>query len=393
MKRQLGLRALTIAAASILILAASAGASGKKAEGPARGIPAPTNPAINPAGAPAGIESPIEAMGYGDFKGVIHAHSYLSHDSEGSVSRIVQAAQTAGVNFVLMTDHPSPYSVNHGLRGMHGGVFFMPGQEINLETGGVVLGINLQETVASGKLQKVIDDVHKQGGLAILGHVEEHTDWSASGWDAMEIYNTHYDAILDGKIDKTIALIPYLEKDPERVWRSILDKPVVYFKAWDLAQKKQRAPGVAANDSHENVVYNGFQLDAYERSYGLVGTHLFLMELSQPEIYRAIRSGHGYVCFDTFAPCRGFYFIASDGKNTAIMGDEFRLDPKTPSTMEIGVPKDAKILLLKDGAVYKEETGRAMKIELTERGAYRVEAYLPGKKSIQWIFSNPIYVR
>jgi predicted metal-dependent phosphoesterase TrpH len=384
---------LKIAVLSILILVSAAAASQNKSDTPPRGIPPSTNPEICPAGAPAGIASPIEAMGYGDFKGIIHAHSYLSHDSQGSLSRIIQAAQTDGINFILMTDHPSPYSVNHGVRGMHGGILFMPGQEINLSTGGVVLGINLQDTVPSGSLQSVIDAVHKQGGLAILGHIEEHTDWTANGWDAMEIYNTHYDAILDGKIDKTIALVPYLDKDPDRVWRSILDKPTVYLKAWNEAQKKRCVPGVAANDSHENVVYNGIQLDTYERSYGLVSTHLFLMELSQSEIYRAITNGHGYVCFDVFGSCRGFSFIAGDGKNISIMGDEYTIDPKMPSTIEISTPVLAKIQLLKDGAVVKEKECQKMTYDLTEPGVYRVEAYLPqGKKHVQWIFSNAIYV-
>ncbi len=387
----------TVVAIWIVMFAVSgsvlANAAEKKGGAPARGIPPSTNPAVGPPGAPADIASPIEAMGYGDFRGVIHAHSYLSHDSEGTPSRVIQAAQTAGINFMLMTDHPSPYSVRHGLRGMHGGILFMPGQEINSEDG-VVLGINLNETVDSGPKQAVIDEVHRQGGLAILGHIEDHTDWSAQNYDAMEIYNTHYDAILDGKIDKTIALVPLLQKDPDRVWRSILDKPVVYLNAWDEALKKRRVTGVAANDSHENVVYNGMQLDTYERSYGLVSTHLFLMELSEKEIYRAIRDGHGYVCFDVFSACRGFYFIASDGKNTAIMGDDFALDPKEPSVMTVGLPKEADIQLLKDGKVYKRATGKELTLDLSERGVYRVEAYIQaGKKSYVWVLSNPIYVK
>lgn len=381
-------------AALILLLAASRLVAEKKQTGvPPRGVPAPTHPAVGPAGAPPDALSPIEAMGYGDFRGVIHAHSYLSHDSEGTPERIIQAAQTAGIQFMLMTDHPSPYAVEHGLRGMHGGILFLPGEEIS-GGGGGILAIDIRSNIAARAAQDVIDEIHSQGGLAILSHIEGYTDWAATGWDAMEIYNTHYDAILDGKIDKTVALIPYLEKDPDRVWLSILDRPVVYLNAWDEAMKKRKAPGIAANDSHENVVYNGIQLDTYERSYGLVSTHLFLMELTRDEIFRAIRAGRGYVCFDVFAPCRGFSFTATDGKNTAIMGDEFALKPDAMSTLEIGVPKTAKIQLLKDGTVFKEADDRTLKLELKEPGIYRVEVSIPrGKKTLPWIISNPIYVR
>jgi hypothetical protein len=380
---------VSLAFISTMVLAAE-----KKTAGPVEGIPPSTNPQISPPGAMADIKSPIEAMGFGDFRGVIHAHSYLSHDSEGTPSRIIQAAQTVGIQFILMTDHPSAYSVTHGLRGLHGGIFFLPGQEVNIDTGGSILAINLEETVGANKAQEVINEIHRQGGLAILCHIEGYTSWDATGWDAMEIYNTHYDAILDGKIDKTIALVPMLKKNPDRVWLSILDKPTVYLNAWNAALKTRKAAGIAAEDSHENVVYTGVQLDSYERSFGLVSTHLFLMELSQDEIYRAIRAGHGYVCFDVFAPCRGFSFTATDGKNIAIMGDEFRMDPNAASTLDVATPTDSTIHLLKDGQPLRQTEGRALSLDLKEPGVYRVEVELPrGKKNVQWIYSNPIYVR
>lgn len=385
---------------SLLIFAVAAfstcrSAEKKKGGPPPKGIPASTNPPICPSGAPADVLSPIEAMGYGDYKGVIHAHSYLSHDSEGTPSRIIQAAQTAGINFMLMTDHPSPYAATHGLRGMHGGVLFLPGEELN-RGGSSLLAIDLKDNITATDTQGTIDEIHSQGGLAIISHDEGFTDWDAKGWDGMEVYNIHYDAILDKKIDKTIALVPYLEKAPDRVWCSILDKPVLYLQDWDGQLNHRRANGIAANDSHENVVYNGCQLDTYERSYGLVSTHLFLMELSADEVKRAIRRGNGYVCFDYFSSCRGFYFIATDGKTIGIMGDDYYLNPGQPSTLQIGVPKAAKISLLKDSEVYKETDGTSLTVDLTQPGIYRVEAYIStpkSKKPVQWIFSNPIYVR
>ncbi|HOX27755.1 MAG TPA: CehA/McbA family metallohydrolase [bacterium] len=362
-------------------------------ETPPKGVPAATNPPVGPPGSPEKPASKIEEMGYGDYKGVIHAHSYLSHDSWGTPARVIQAAKTAGIDFILMTDHPSPYSVNHGLTGFHGGILFLPGAEITRD-GGNFLGLDLKENVAAKDRQGVIDETHAQGGIAALSHLEDFPDFNIERFDGMEIYNTHYDAILDGKIDKTIALVPLLSKDPDRVWLSILDKPTYYLKIWDEILKKQRATGFAANDSHENVIYNGYQLDTYERSYGLVSTHLFLMELNEAGVLDAFKKGHAYVCFDVFGACRGFSLTATDGKTVAIMGDEFTLDPKTPSKLDVSVPDDAKIQLLKDGAVIQETTGKTLSIDLKEKGVYRVEAYKSkGKKNLQWIFSNPIYVR
>ena len=54
--------------------------------------------------------------------------------------------------------------------------------------------------------------------------------------------------------------------------------------------------------------------------------------------------------------------------------------------------------MLKDGAVFLDESGSNMKeMAITERGVYRVEVYLPQLGPIvaqkPWIISNPIYVR
>jgi hypothetical protein len=42
------------------------------------------------------------------YRGVIHVHSHLSHDSRGDDDEILRAAAAAGVDFLLMTDHNGP---------------------------------------------------------------------------------------------------------------------------------------------------------------------------------------------------------------------------------------------------------------------------------------------
>ncbi|MFH1537720.1 MAG: hypothetical protein ABIH66_02090, partial [bacterium] len=105
-------------------------------------------------------------------------------------------------------------------------------------------------------------------------------------------------------------------------------------------------------------------------------------------------AGHGYVCFDVFASCRGFSFTAADDENTAIMGDDFALKDGAAATMDVAIPKPAKIQLLKDGKVFKEAEGKTLSVDLAGPGVYRVEVYIEKKKkTLPWIYSNPIYVR
>jgi len=54
-------------------------------------------------------------------------------------------------------------------------------------------------------------------------------------------------------------------------------------------------------------------------------------------------------------------------------------------------PVPGRIVILKDGAVWSDESGITSKeAAITERGVYRAEIYL---ENLPWIISNPIYVR
>ena len=65
------------------------------------------------------------------YRGVLHAHSYLSHDSRGTLVDIIPAAKKDGIDFVFLTDHPHGDidTLPKGYRGMHEGVLIEPGTE------------------------------------------------------------------------------------------------------------------------------------------------------------------------------------------------------------------------------------------------------------------------
>ena len=78
------------------------------------------------------------------------------------------------------------------------------------------------------------------------------------------------------------------------------------------------------------------------------------------------------------------------------MGDEIELLDGV--RFVITTPVNARVLLIKDGQVIRDEDGTSRKeYAVTERGAYRVEVYLTQLGSLvkdkPWIISNPIYIR
>ncbi len=65
------------------------------------------------------------------YRGIIHAHSYWSHDSEGTLHDLVPAAKHNGIDFIFLTDHPRNKldTFPRGYRGYYDGVLIEPGSE------------------------------------------------------------------------------------------------------------------------------------------------------------------------------------------------------------------------------------------------------------------------
>jgi len=119
----------------------------------------------------------------------------------------------------------------------------------------------------------------------------------------------------------------------------------------------------------------------------LVGDHA----KDTASLLSALRQGRAYVAGEYFRKSKGFSFILADNNRTACMGDEFILENEACLTTTLSGP--AKIRIIRDGTVIREEIGQYLTGNISEPGVYRVEAYLRvlGKYR-PWIFSNPIYV-
>jgi predicted metal-dependent phosphoesterase TrpH len=109
-------------------------------------------------------EQPPIFGAYKDYRGVIHCHSFLSHDSPGQIADIVAAAQTNGLDFVMMTDHITPEAITNGVTGMQGPTLFILGAEIS-QAKGSILGIGLKRFVDRKQktAQKIIEALQAAG--------------------------------------------------------------------------------------------------------------------------------------------------------------------------------------------------------------------------------------
>jgi hypothetical protein len=361
--------------------------------------------------------------GLAEFKGVVHVHSFLGGHSTGNFEDITSAAQSNQLNFVVMTEHPSNNfnTAEMTLRGEHGGVLFINGNEVSTAAGDRLLLIPGDGLAGSDSHRSTSEVLSRRtSGLALVAYPEEFKSWDTLGYNGIEIYNVYTNA---RQINPLVMFFDGLwsyRSYPDLLFANFYRRPDGSLKKWDelISEKGQRLVATAGNDAHANVGMSlndstgktllGFKLDPYERSFRLVRLHVLADDLSrlngqvrfplldEGALLNAISSGHCFIGFDLFGDTTGFRFVAQDADEKKMMGDEIKLQDQV--RFDVSVPIPARVVLLKDGVQIQEATGvNRMDFVANEKGSYRVEVYLPqlpGAAGDQpWIISNPIYVR
>jgi predicted metal-dependent phosphoesterase TrpH len=335
--------------------------------------------------------------GLTDFKGVIHAHTHISHDSTGTPDDIVRAAREAGLRFLMTTDHNSKRIFTEGLQGNYGDLLIIRGAEI-IQGGQSILAINLKEYIeewgAGPKpLQQIVNEIKSQGALVFVAHPYEFKEWDIDGIDGMELYDMADSAVaLKWKIPWVAAQAATSFKDhPDEVYLSILSRPDDNLYRWDRLTRKRKWIGIAGNDAHQRFALFGRQLDPYQLVFRFVQTHILAPKCDETALLNALMAGHTYSSFGLLADAGGFQFTAGDSIARGTMGDSIPLSPRLVLTAH--TPNTGTIRLYHNGKIAALETARRMDYPVKERGVYRIEVSLPiNGTSYPWIISNPIYV-
>ncbi|HYJ46150.1 MAG TPA: hypothetical protein VEV81_06005 [Pyrinomonadaceae bacterium] len=360
--------------------------------------------------------APPSESAYNDYKGVIHVHSSLGGHSAGNLADIIQAAKQNGLNFVVMTEHPSDVMDTSAqtLQGLHAGVLFIGGNEVNTASHDRLLlmpGSSSASTANTTGAQAVLDEQKSRGGLSFIAYPQEFQSWDITGYDGMEVYNLYTNT---KRINYFVTFFDGLWSYwsyPDLMFARFYERPDEALRKWDelMVAKSRRVVATAGNDAHANVGFRigdltgkeliGLHLDPYERSFSIVRNHVLIEKekpLTSETLLDALRSGHSYIAFDIFGDSTGFTFAAANSQGRKIMGDEVELLDGVKLT--VTTPVQARVLLFRDGRAIRDEDGTSVKeYAITERGVYRVEVYLTQLGSLvkdkPWIISNPIYVR
>ena len=350
-----------------------------------------------------------------EYKGVIHVHSFLGGHSTGTFQEIIAGAKTNQLDFVIMTEHTeSGFDTSAlTLSGIHEGVLFVNGNEVETASGDRLLAIPGDASLSGPSKHttaEILSSIHGRNGLAIIAYPEQFGDSATTAADGIEVYNLFTNA---RKINRVVAFFDALwshHSYPDLLFANYLQRPDQSLSKWDEMLRQKKLVATAGNDSHSNVgltlndssgnIRLGFKLDPYETSFHLVRVHVLVPRTANAfdsnQLLAALRSGHCFIGFDLLGDTSGFRFEAANASGTKLPGDDVAFQSDT--RLKILTPVSSRIRIMKDGQLISEENDvKSVDWKVAERGIYRVEVYLSqlgGPAGDQpWIISNPIYVR
>lgn len=372
------------------------------------------------------------------YKGAMHAHSYWSHDSRGSLDEIVDAANQAKLDFIFLSDHPHGHLDRHprGYHGEYNGIIIESGTEYS--SGLMVNPFDSVQLDWSQGEAKIMKSVAQQGGLVTYVHSEEPHQWDNPFYHAMEIYNIHTD-VLDED-----GILPFLinnaingEKYMQWCYREFYDDQLSIQFLWDTLNLKRKIVGIGAVDAHNNHSFkaryleNGlvewvgpnadtisikkenwldrlllgkpdkygwafrWDLDSYFHSFNHVANHVFSNDFTNTSIKNHIIKGHLYVSFESLVGANGFQFFSTDSRDklSGILGDSVTID--RAEQLHAVSPYPVKFQLLKNGHIIEEKVDAyqyAYAVN-SQPGNYRLTALIYfNHQWTTWVLTNPIYV-
>jgi len=354
----------------------------------------------------------VQDEGWREYVGVSHVHSFLGGHSSGTFQDIVSAAQNNKLHFVLLTEHPAKEfnTAEKSLKGLHGGVLFVNGNEVSTATGDRLLVFPGDGQAMDQQPTQEVLSLHSSRSK-FVAYPESFNSWNLSGYEGIEVYNVYTNA---QDINSLVMFFDGLwsyRSYPDLLFANFYRRPSNNLNHWDAltVRTKRRVVAIGGNDSHANIGFAlhdasgktllGLKLDPYERSFGLVRLHVLVRNdqtLNEQTLMRAIADGNCFIGFDVFGDTTGFRFSAANADESRVMGEEISLNGEVRLIVRTTVP--SRVLLLKDGQkIWEEQQASRLEHIVRERGSYRVEVYLPDLphpvRDQPWIISNPIYVR
>ncbi len=341
--------------------------------------------------------------------GVIHCHSTYSDGME-TIPVIADAANRAGLDFLIMTDHDTLTPLAEVGEQWFGDTLLLIGCEISPRHNHYLsYGITSPISPHLPPAQYTAA-VASQGGIGFLAHPHESgspflgqnsyswEDWSVTAYTGLEIWNffSEWVGSCQGLFSTLRAVLN---------WKRSIQAPLpVTLAKWDDLGRTRRVTGIGGMDAHGvklRVFGRDLVLHPYLKAFRRVRTHLLLPEPFRREletdrrlVMTALREGSCFFANHDHGDPAGFTFLGRTEDRWLTMGQEAPLGSTGSVHFSVRVPwlsRNRPLLrLLKDGQAIAETVDCDLQATDQGPGVYRVEVWRNGRG---WIFSNPIYLR
>jgi hypothetical protein len=323
------------------------------------------------------------------------------------VPQIARAAERAGVDVVLLTDHDTLAAKRAGEEGWHGDALVLVGEEVSPADRDHFLAFGVDREIRrtlSGP--EICSAVEQAGGFGFAAHPFSS---GSARFGRPGIPFEDLDCLAG------VELWSFLNDTGERLRgfrdlvrmlaapQSIIGRPPERnLREWDRLCRTRRVVGIGGLDAHQfGVRVAGrvpLRLMSYARSFRQLHTHVLCagaptreLEHDRALVYDALREGRCYIAVDALAPARGFGFWADGPDGRVEMGAEAPTTGSAPfGALHTRLPRRARIRIVRDGAVFHQADADEVDLELDGPGVYRLEADLDDRA---WILSNPVYLR
>lgn len=356
----------------------------------------PIDPTWSPSVTFASIEKP-NARGYLDRRGLIHAHSYYSHDAcdnepvkNGMRDEVCFDDFRRGMcqtkhDFIMLTDHPSDFHLAEFpdsllYRADRGDELVMRnGRPVASRAGcddghttmilagsesSVVMPVGLEQHVsdtAAGRdavygsqSSDAADTMRANGAVILVAHTE---GWTAQqlidrNIDGFEMYNIHANLMLPQATGTAIRLLFRLGQNdpalahPDLALLYLIAEDPRYLTTWgQVLSSGKKIVTTQGTDCHRNSfpvpMQDGERVDSYRRLMLWFSNHILVRpradgEWDDQELKAALKAGRLYGAFETFGYPKGFDFHAEAGSRVAEMGDD--IDLAANPTLKVGMP-------------------------------------------------------
>lgn len=339
----------------------------------------------------------------------IHVHSRYS-DGELPLERVIEEAQAAGVDALLLTDHDKTYAAEHNWSGYQDHLLLVIGMECNTRTNDHLLVFGLTDLVNTRShiptdairllknLGATVFVAHPQGRPRLYCLARRHIwkPWSCPDYDGIEAWSYLHDWIERLRPWR----LPGMAAHPHR---HITGPDPEVMRQWDWIARERRVAGLAGLDTHGDHYYGMMKhvlpgsrhgILSYQSNFRAFAHYLLAPPLhgDAPHdtaiLLAALREGRGWMCHDALASGRAFTFTAAGTGFDVPVGSE--LPYHEGITLHVHVPEPADLRILNRGTVTAQTRGQSLLHPVHEPGEYRVEADLDGQA---WIRSNHIYIR